>query len=53
MTQLHRLLPALGASPGDSPFNAYWWLMLAVAVVAIVLPVAYLVARDGGHPLHR
>jgi hypothetical protein len=28
------------------------WLILAVVMVAFVLPLAYLVGRNGGRPLH-
>lgn len=50
MTELHHLLPALDAN-GASSYNGYWWILLAVVVVAIILPAVYLTGHDRGRPL--
>ena len=51
MMELHSLLSATGAAGGA--YNGYWWIMLAAIVFAIMLPLAYLLGRNGGRPLHR
>lgn len=51
MLQLETLAPALGAA-GQGHLHS-WWLILAVVVFALVMPLAYLLGRNGGKPLHR
>lgn len=55
MMQLDQLVPGLGAPAADGVHHVYWWLILAVVVLAFVLPLAFILGRDGGrrnHPLH-
>jgi hypothetical protein len=53
MLQLETLVPALGASGGSGGLHDAWWLVLAAVVFAFVMPLAYLLGRNGGKPLHR
>jgi hypothetical protein len=46
MLQLETLLPAY-TTGGQAHFHG-WWMILAVAVFALVAPLAYLLGRTGG-----
>jgi hypothetical protein len=52
MLQLETLVPALGAS-AESGMHAWWWVILAVVVLAFVTPLAYVLGHDGGRAGHR
>jgi len=47
MMQLEMMLPALGAA-GLGHAHGYWWLILAVVVIALIMPLAYFFGRHGG-----
>jgi hypothetical protein len=48
-SQLAMLVPALGA-PTDGRAHNLWWLILALVVFALVMPLAYLAGTRGGKP---
>ena len=50
MTQLPDMTPAFNAHGGSMPS---YWLILTVVVLAFILPMAYLVGRNGGRQLKR
>jgi len=50
MVQFGNMVPALGAHPAASLPG--YWLILAVVVLAFVLPMAYLFGRNGSRPDH-
>jgi hypothetical protein len=45
MTELSQLVPGLGAPVTDGVHHVYWWLILAVVVLAFVLPLAFVNGR--------
>lgn len=47
MTQLNQLVPGLGAPATDGVHHVYWWLILAVVVLAFVLPLVFVLGHDG------
>jgi hypothetical protein len=48
MLQLETLVSAVGVG-GHGPYHG-WWLILAIAVFAMITPLAYLIGRNGGQP---
>ena len=48
MMQLDQIVPGLGAPVVDGVHHVYWWLILAVVVLAFVLPLAFVLGRGGG-----
>jgi hypothetical protein len=52
MVHLETIMPALGAN-GDGDAHAYWWVILALIVFAVVAPLAYGLGRNGGQPERR
>jgi hypothetical protein len=47
MSELYGLVPALGVEGGPT-LHSLWPLLLAIVVVALVMPLAYLMGRGGG-----
>ncbi|HEX8952870.1 MAG TPA: hypothetical protein VF997_01680 [Polyangia bacterium] len=47
MVQLGTWLLAVRA-PGSDNLRSFWWMILAVVVFAMVMPLAYLFGRHGG-----
>jgi hypothetical protein len=49
MTELAMLAPALGAA-GQGETHNIWWIILALVVLALVMPLAYLWGTRRGMP---
>ncbi|MCU1280158.1 MAG: hypothetical protein JWM53_3704, partial [bacterium] len=47
--QLLLMIPARGAA-GQGRFHGTWWIILAIVVFALVVPLAYVLGRNGGKP---
>jgi hypothetical protein len=52
MPSLETLVPALNAVT-RSHTHGWWWLVLAIVVFAMIMPLAYLMGRGGGQPDQR
>ncbi len=52
MLQLSMLVPAIGATTGPTRSHDLWWIILALVIVAVATPLAYVFnARGrGGKP---
>jgi hypothetical protein len=49
MKELSILTPALGAA-GQGHTHNLWWILLALVVFALVMPLAYVLGAHGGRP---
>ena len=50
--ELGTLVPIFGAAD-SGPTHGWWWVILAVVVFALVVPLAYSLGRNGGQPQRR